>query len=73
MLCRLCHTEEETQEHVVNCPVIRQENDRQLDLQPIMERDVELDNAEVAEICRRISMFHDRVSEQSANGTISVV
>ena len=74
MICRLCHIEEETQEHIVNCPVIRQDDDRLLDLKPIMEKDVELDNADVAEICKRISMFHDQVCEQSsANGTISVV
>ena len=42
MICRLCHIEEETQEHIVNCPVIRQDDDRLLDLKPIMEKDVEL-------------------------------
>ena len=63
MQCRLCEGEEETQQHIVNCSKIRLNNEPEIDLRPMMEQDVELNNADVLEVCRRISVFHDKVSD----------
>ena len=61
--CRLCQTEEETQEHIVNCPGILEDNESEVDIEPVMVRDVDVesDSSLVMEICRRISLFHDKI------------
>ena len=66
LLCRLCNSEEETQEHLVNCSEIKTESDSLISLKSIMEKDVDLNNADVSEICRRISSFHDKVSNEQS-------
>ena len=62
--CRLCNQEEETQQHIVNCSKILSAEDPELDLTPIMTGDVELNSPDVIEVCRRISLFHDKASNQ---------
>ena len=64
LLCRLCNNEEETQEHLVNCSEIKTESDSHISLKSIMEKDVDLNNADVLEICKRVSSFHDKVSNE---------
>ena len=60
--CRLCGEEEETQQHIINCSKIRSDEEPELDLHPIMNQDVALNSTDVVEICRRISLFHDKAS-----------
>ena len=61
--CRLCETEEETQQHIVNCSKICTNNEPEINLRRMIEQDVELNSADVVEACRRISIFHDQVSD----------
>ena len=65
MLCRLCQKGEETQQHIVNCPEITTDQDPIFSLQAIMEGDVELDDPDVDAICKRISAFHDKASNET--------
>ena len=63
--CRLCQAEEETQDHIVNCPVTNKSN-LQFDLQPVMRPDEDFQSSYVTELCRRICSFHDEVSTINA-------
>ena len=58
-LCRLCSTEEENQEHIINCPKIRLINDKLLDPSPIYNDVVITDD--VLRICERVSKFGEEV------------
>ena len=58
-LCRLCDTATETQQHLMECPKITSPDDPPINLQSIIEEDVDINNQDIEEICRRISAFHD--------------
>ena len=57
--------EEETQQHIVNCTEIMTDQDPIFSLQAIMEGDVELEDPNVDAICKRISAFHDKASNET--------
>ena len=60
--CRLCGTEEETQEHVLNCQMIRDDG-RILSLRTIQDFDVGWNESEdVVEIATRFLKFEKAIS-----------
>ena len=59
--CRLCGTEEETQEHVINCECVR-EGGRIMSLQTVQDFDVECNGSEdVVEIATRFLKFEKAI------------
>ena len=63
MKCRLCGDCEETQEHVINCSLVRGDKDI-LDIGIV--RDIPSTNTDdLVELCSRVRLFDDLVSKAS--------
>ena len=62
MLCRLCKTSGETQEHIINCPCVKHEDEEDLDISPIMNQDTENHSKLAADVCERLRRFHEKLS-----------
>ena len=63
MTCRLCGKVDETQEHVLNCPVVRGEKDK---LEIAMVYDMALaDPNDVVELCSRVRSFNELITKAS--------
>ena len=63
MLCRLCGESEETQEHVLNCPVIK-ENRHDIDIEMVYDLQ-SADPAAIDELCSRVRLFDDMIIRAS--------
>lgn len=59
--CRLCGNEDESQVHIINCPLIRG-NSAVLDITKIFAGDFSSGDEEVLEVCRRVDEFNDLVN-----------
>ena len=62
MMCRLCKSSEETQEHIINCPCVKSEDDEDLDIHPIMGQEAENNSGLAVDVCERIRKFHEKLS-----------
>ena len=60
--CRLCKAADETQQHVINCPLVRV-NGTPLDLSKVLSCDFTAGDKEILEICRRVDEFNKLVNE----------
>ena len=60
--CRLCKAAEETQSHVINCPVVN-EDGTILDLSKVLHGDFTEGDEEIIEICRRVDEFNKLVND----------
>ena len=63
MSCRLCGESDETQEHVVNCPVIRG-NKNYIGIDTVYDMD-SADPDDIDELCSRIRLFNDKITKAS--------
>ena len=60
LTCRLCKMADETQEHILNCPVVRGSKDC-LDISIVL--DISLaDSGELVELCSRVRSFDNLIS-----------
>ena len=63
MSCRLCGTADETQEHLVDCVKVRNEEDH-LDLSIVNDL-ASADPSDVKELCYRVRTFNELIKEAS--------
>ena len=59
--CRLCGSEDESQVHIINCPLVRG-NSAVLDITRIFAGDFTTGDEEVLEVCRRVDVFNNLVN-----------
>ena len=59
--CRLCGSEDESQVHIINCPLVRG-NSAVLDITKIFAGDFSSGDEEVLEVCRRVDEFNNLVN-----------
>ena len=63
MTCRLCGIADETQEHVVNCVNVRNEENH-LDMSIVLDL-ASADPSDVKELCFRVRTFNELIKEAS--------
>ena len=68
LICRLCKNADEVQEHVINCPSIRHDEDES-DIIKVINEDILIDDVIVHNICTRYIEFKKKVniSDDDAN------
>ena len=60
VLCRLCNVSEETQKHIVNCPMAS--NGPTIDVS-LLEGEIPADDERIEVICSRVELFQKLVNE----------
>ena len=61
IICRLCKTCDETQQHIINCPAAT--DGPILDMSVIYEEDIQPNDKLIIEICSRVQTFQRKVNE----------
>ena len=70
--CRLCNSEDETQLHIVNCPIVRKDNPL-VDMTRIFQSDFSGGDEDVLELCRRVDEFNSLVNGDDDSENISII
>ncbi len=64
--CRLCNAEDENQEHIVNCPALCSIDDPVLDINPVYDDNMVV-NDDVLRICDRFEKFKSQLNSISSS------
>ena len=66
--CRLCNTCDETQQHIINCPIST--DGTPLDMSVIYNEDIKPNDQTVLQICSRVHTFHQKVNETTVEKSL---
>lgn len=61
IICRLCKTCDETQQHIINCPAAT--DGPILDMSVIYDEDIQPNDKQIIQICSRVQTFQRKVNE----------
>ena len=69
MICRLCKTCDETQQHIINCPAAT--DGPILDMSCVYNEDIQPNDETILQICSRVQAFHRKLNDSAVKESLN--